>query len=103
MDAALIVLADQPFVRAETLDRMIEQHGRSGAEILIPVFEGRRGNPVLLDRAVFQEAMALEGDTGCRAIFGKHLDGIREVEVDDPGILMDLDSREDYERLREPG
>jgi molybdenum cofactor cytidylyltransferase len=44
--------------------------------------------------------MALEGDMGCRAIFAKHTEGIVYVEVDDPGVLMDIDTREDYERLR---
>jgi molybdenum cofactor cytidylyltransferase len=43
--------------------------------------------------------MALEGDVGCRAIFGKHLEEIVNVEVEDRGILLDLDDREDYERL----
>jgi CTP:molybdopterin cytidylyltransferase MocA len=54
---------------------------------------------VLLDRGVFQEAMALTGDVGCRAIFGKHAAGIVTVEVEDAGILVDIDRREDYERI----
>jgi xanthine/CO dehydrogenase XdhC/CoxF family maturation factor len=61
---------------------------------------GFRGNPVLLDRSVFHEVMALEGDIGCRAIFGSHLDRIVKVEVGDPGILLDIDDKNDYERLR---
>ncbi|HEX5234381.1 MAG TPA: nucleotidyltransferase family protein [Silvibacterium sp.] len=100
MNAGLIVLADQPFVRPETMRLLVERYRCCEAEIVIPVHEGRRGNPVVLDWAVFPEAMALEGDTGCRAIFGKHAKGIVEVEVDDPGILLDIDSREDYERAR---
>lgn len=101
MDAALIALGDQPFVRSETIGRLFERYRRSAAEIVIPVHERRRGNPVVLDRTVFPEAMALEGDTGCRAIFGKHGNGIVELSVDDAGILLDIDSREDYERARE--
>ena len=100
MNAALIVLADQPFVRPETIDRIIEGYRFSDAEIVIPFYKGSRGNPVLLDRSVFLESMALEGDSGCRAIFGSHADGIIELEVDDAGILLDIDSRDDYERLR---
>jgi len=99
IDAALIVLGDQPFVRPETLDRIVEEYRRTQAQILIPIHEGARGNPVLLDRSLFAEARALEGDVGCRAIFGKHPDEIVYVEVNDPGVLMDIDSREDYERL----
>ena len=99
IDAALIVLADQPFVRPATLDLLIDQYQRSKAQIMIPVYKGFRGNPVLLDRSVFPEVMALSGDIGCRAIFGDHLDGIVKVPVEDIGILLDLDSKADFERL----
>jgi CTP:molybdopterin cytidylyltransferase MocA len=56
---------------------------------------------VLLDRSVFAEVMALEGDIGCRAIFGSHTAGTAKLEVEDEGILLDIDSQEDYRRLRE--
>lgn len=101
--AALIVLSDQPFVRAETFDQIIDQYRRSDAQIVIPMFHGVRGNPVLLDRSVFPEVMALQGDIGCRAIFGNHLDGISKVEVNDVGILLDIDNKDDYEMLRDFG
>jgi hypothetical protein len=44
--------------------------------------------------------MALRGDIGCRAIFANHLDGIIKVEVNDIGVLLDIDNKDDYERLR---
>lgn len=99
MDAALIVLADQPFVRPETMNRLMERYRESDAAIVVLFYRGSRGNPVLLDRSVFAEAMALEGDVGCRAIFAKHTDGMLQVDVDDAGILVDIDSLDDYERL----
>ena len=102
-DAALVVLADQPFIRPETLDRIIDRHRRTNAQIVIPLYKGFRGNPVLLHRSVFPEIMALDGDIGCRAIFGSHLEGIVKVEVDDVGILLDIDNKDDYERLRRFG
>lgn len=100
-DAALIVLADQPLVRSGTMDRTVEKFRAGGGGIVIPTYKGKRGNPVLLGREIFAEAMALTGDTGCRAIFAEHASRIVEVEVDDPGILQDMDTREDYERLRD--
>jgi len=102
-DAALIVLADQPFVRHETLDRIIAQYQHSSAQIVIPMYQGFRGNPVLLDRSVFHEVMALSGDIGCRAIFGDHQDGIVKVAVDDIGILLDIDSKDDLAKLHRYG
>jgi molybdenum cofactor cytidylyltransferase len=102
-EAALIALADQPFVRSTTLDRLIAEHRAGKAEIVIPTYRGFRGNPVLLDRSVFSEVMALTGDVGCRAIFGDHTQGIVKVEVDDAGILLDIDRQSDFERVRKAG
>src|SRR5215467_4881605 len=94
--AALIILADQPFVQPATLDRLIEFHGsftpktgkreaskRESArpQIVIPTYRGFRGNPVLLDRPVFPELRGLSGDAGCRAIFGDHTEGIYRLPV----------------------
>ncbi len=97
--AALIVLADQPFVRAETLDQLIACHQESKPQIIIPMYKGFRGNPVLLDRSVFPELNELRGDVGCRAIFGNHTENIRKLAVDDAGILLDIDSQEEYQKL----
>jgi molybdenum cofactor cytidylyltransferase len=101
VDAALIVLADQPFIRPQTLDLLMDQYKRSSAQIVIPTYKGFRGNPVLLDRSVFPEVMALTGDIGCRAIFGNHLEGIVKQPVEDIGILLDLDSKDDFDLMRD--
>jgi molybdenum cofactor cytidylyltransferase len=101
--AALIILADQPWVSSETLDRLIASHQESKQQIIIPIYRGFRGNPVLLDRSVFPEVQALEGDVGCRAVFGDHTENILKLEVDDPGILLDIDSRDDLEKRNENG
>lgn len=103
-DGALVVLADQPFVRPATVARVVERflksESDSQAEIVIPFYQGERGNPVLLARSLFAEAMALEGDSGFRVLFGKHANKIAEVDVNDQGIVFDVDTREVYERLR---
>jgi molybdenum cofactor cytidylyltransferase len=100
-DAALIILGDQPFLQPQTLHQIIDGYRGSRAQIVVPTYQGERGNPVLLDRSVFPEAMALEGDVGCRAIFPNHLEGISKVEVEDMGVLLDLDDPADYERLKQ--
>ena len=101
VDAALIILADQPFIRPKTLGLLMDHYKRSSAQIVIPTYKGFRGNPVLLDRSVFSEVMALTGDIGCRAIFGNHLEGIVKQPVEDIGILLDLDDKEDFELMRD--
>ncbi|MGI0148612.1 MAG: XdhC family protein, partial [Thermoplasmata archaeon] len=97
----LIVLADQPFVSSATLDALIAHRDDSRADILIPTYRGRRGNPVLVGRSLSDEIQSIAGDQGCRAIFGRHLEGILEVPVEDPGILIDLDTPEQVARAEE--
>jgi hypothetical protein len=96
----LVVLADQPLVKPATLNRLIDDYLENKPQILIPLYRGFRGNPVLLDRSVFPEIAALSGDTGCRAIFGDHLENIRKIEVGDAGVLLDADRPQDLYLLR---
>jgi len=98
-DAALVVLADQPFVKAETLNRLIAEYKSCRPQVAVPVHNGFRGNPVLLNRSVFPDAMSLAGDIGCRAIFGSRVNNILKVPVDDGGILIDADSPEEFQKL----
>jgi molybdenum cofactor cytidylyltransferase len=99
--ATLVVLADQPLVKAATINQLIDDYRRHKPQILIPLYRGFRGNPVLLDRSVFPEIAELHGDMGCRAIFGDHLENIRKTEVADPGVLLDADRPQDFETLSE--
>jgi molybdenum cofactor cytidylyltransferase len=78
----------------------VNAYRRSPAQIVIPSYQGTRGNPVLLHRSLFAEVATLEGDVGCRAIFSKHLEGIVNVEVEDMGVLLDIDDQQDYDRLK---
>ncbi len=99
-EAALIVLADQPFVSPRTLDTVIAEYREHHPAAVIPTYNGFRGNPVLVDRSLFGEIMGIRGDIGCRAVFGTHTEKIRKVAVDDPGIVQDIDTPEDFERAR---
>jgi molybdenum cofactor cytidylyltransferase len=97
--SVLVVLGDQPFVQAETLDHLIHEHAQAADCVLIPTWQGRRGNPVLIPRGLFPGIALLEGDTGFRALFAAHPEQVQNVEVKDEGILLDIDSEEDYRRL----
>jgi molybdenum cofactor cytidylyltransferase len=100
-DGFLIVLGDQPFVASATINTLINRRNGSHAKVLIPTYERRRGNPVLLDRSLSEDVQSITGDLGCRAIFGRHTRGILEVPVEDPGILVDLDTPEQIARAEE--
>lgn len=93
---ALIVLGDMPLVKPETIDRLLRAHKEAeGKKILVPVFNSQRGNPVLWDREVFSNLLGLTQDAGGREIFRKNPGMVKEVPVDDPGILFDVDVAED--------
>jgi xanthine dehydrogenase accessory factor len=95
-----VVLADEPFVRASTYDALIAARERTGARIVLPTFEGVRGNPVLIDRSLAGEVDEITGDRGCRALRLRHPKETVEVPVDDPGVVIDLDTPEEVERAR---
>lgn len=97
--AALILLADQPLVLPSTLTRLIAEYHRSRPQAAIPTYQGHPGNPVLLDRSLFDKATQLKGDEGFRSILRDSQSVIR-IEVDDPGILLDVDTPEDLERCQ---
>ncbi len=97
--AVLIFLGDQPFVVPATVAALVARRSTTSARILVPTYAGVRGNPVLLDRAFASEVDALRGDVGCRGIAARHARQVVEVAVEDPGILLDLDTPEDFQRL----
>jgi xanthine dehydrogenase accessory factor len=98
-DAAMIVLADQPFVTSRTLDALVDEYRRTRPSVVIPTYNGFRGNPVIVDRALFAEMMGIQGDVGCRSIFGDHAESIVKVAVDDRGVVTDIDTPEDLDRV----
>lgn len=97
--AYLMVLGDQPFVATATADALIAAWVRNRAPILIPTFQGRRGNPVLVDRVLMPAFGSITGDRGFRALFEDRADEIREVHVRDSGILYDVDTMDDVRLL----
>ncbi len=95
----LIVLGDQPFVSPGTIETLVRRHSKGKAKILVPTYEGVRGNPVLIDRSLLGELDGLTGDIGCRALFPNHERELVEVPVPDPGILIDVDTPDELARV----
>ncbi|MBM3542733.1 MAG: 4-diphosphocytidyl-2C-methyl-D-erythritol kinase, partial [Alphaproteobacteria bacterium] len=94
-EGVLVCLGDMPRVRAQHLDRLIDAFNPiEGRAICVPTFAGKRGNPVLFARRYFAEMAAIAGDVGARHLIGEHADAVAEVEMDDDGILLDVDSPE---------
>jgi molybdenum cofactor cytidylyltransferase len=91
-DGVFIHLADMPFVRAQTLATL--RAAFAPERIIVPVHAGKRGHPVLWPRAHWPRFAALSGDSGAKAILDALSEAVIEVDVDDPGVLIDLDTPE---------
>jgi len=100
-DGAVVCLGDMPMVSSAMLDRLIETFAPDrGNLIVVPVSEGRRGNPVLWSRRFFQELMTLDGDIGARHLIAKHAEAVAEVPVEGDGAFLDIDTPQALEAAR---
>lgn len=95
-DAVVIALADMPLVESTTIAAIV-QALRDGAQIVVPVCQGQRGNPVGFSKSMFAELLQLRGDQGARALLKSH--PVCEVQVEDVGILRDIDTPQDLSSL----
>jgi molybdenum cofactor cytidylyltransferase len=98
-DGVLVFLADQPVVRADVVSALIEKHRRSSAMAIIPKYRYSRGNPVLMDRALWPRLMSLEGDEGAQRLLQAHSEWVEEVWFDSLPP-RDIDTQADVEELR---
>ncbi len=97
--AALIALGDQPALPPKVIPRLVETFGQTGKAVVAPVYRGVQGNPVLFAASVFPVLLALTGDRGARSVVEKDPSRVALVPFDLP-VPADLDTREEYERLR---
>ncbi len=98
-EAVLIVLADQPLLEPEVIDRLIERYEESDDLIVAPAYKGERGHPVLLDISLKKELMNIEGDIGARNILKNRKKDFSKIEVETPSVVMDIDTNKDIEKI----
>jgi molybdenum cofactor cytidylyltransferase len=96
----VIALADMPLVRPETMAAVVARVD-AGALLAAPRYHGRRGHPVGFSRELRRELMVLRGDSGARSLFARYADDGAWVDVDDPGILVDVDTPSDLRALQD--
>jgi len=99
VDGALIALGDQPLLKKRTINALIRAFHPGEGEIVVPVYQGRRGNPVLFDRIYFEELLRLRGDAGGRSVIQRHPDKIVRVRTKSEAVVKDIDTPEEYEKL----
>lgn len=92
----IVTLCDYPLVSACTINSLIVAHGDSPGSIIIPCHQERRGHPLLFPRTVLNE---LAEEQTLRDLVRHDPNRIRSLNVDDPGVLLDMDTPEDYRRI----
>lgn len=90
----VVALADMPWIDPQTI-RGVVRLLRAGAPIAAPVYQGQRGHPVGFSHRFREELMSLDGDHGARELLVRNGEALQLFEVDDPGILRDIDTPAD--------
>lgn len=96
-EAAMVVLGDQPGMKAAMVRELIATFRKSGG-IVVPAHRGRRGHPTLFASRYFDEVLSQFEEVGLRGLLQAHPEDVYELEIDDPAALDDLDHPGDYQR-----
>ena len=102
IDGVLVCLADMPRISPEVLDRLISAFNPiEGRAICLPVWEGKRGNPVLWAKRFFPDMGSLAGDVGARHLIGQYAELVVEVPMPNDSVLLDIDTPDALAMLRQ--
>jgi len=96
--AVLVALGDQPSVTAELINQMLQAFEQTEKTILVPLYQGKRGHPVLFSRQYHDEIMTDYDEVGLRGLLHGHPDEVFEMPVSTASVLSDMDYPEDYRR-----
>jgi molybdenum cofactor cytidylyltransferase len=89
---------DQPLIQQDTVRTLVDAFRRSGAPLVVPTFNGKRGHPVLFGRTLFEELLNDTLPEGARTVVHRHLDKTVSVPVEDEGTITDIDDMTAYRR-----
>ena len=92
----MVMPVDLPLVRVETFERLLQASAARPASIVRPAHRGRHGHPIVFDRASFGALRRADPAIGAKPVLRAHEDRILNVEVEDTGVLRDIDSIEEY-------
>ena len=95
-EAVLVFQGDQPLIFPNVINRLIAEYRSSERGIVIPVYNKKRGHPILIDRKYRAEIEKISDDKGLRELAYLFSEDVLEAETDDPGILRDFDTYKEY-------
>ena len=95
---AIICPADHPLLTQSLLVDLLQGYWLSKKRIIIPIHRGKRGHPVIFDRELFDDIRNAPIDIGAREVVRNHEQEVHEVDVNDEGVLINIDSPDDYKK-----
>lgn len=98
-DGFMFLVGDQPYIEAEMINKLIESYASGDYSAVVPLYKGRRGNPVIFSYSLREELMRLEGDSGGRVLLEQLAGKTAVLNIDDERSGFDMDTREEYEML----
>ena len=101
--AVMLALGDQPYIDSQTINTLIEVFATQSKGIAVPVYQERRGHPVIFATKYREELLRLKGDIGGREVINRHPEDVIEVDVDCEGVLIDIDDMDSYPSTDQPG
>ncbi|MHC4206621.1 MAG: nucleotidyltransferase family protein [Planctomycetota bacterium] len=96
--AVMVALGDQPSVTTELIDQMLQSFAATEKSILVPLYKGKRGHPILFSTLYRDEILTQYGDVGLRGLLHSHPNDIFEPAVPTSSVLYDMDYPDDYRR-----
>lgn len=90
---------DQPLMDVRTIKSLMDCFYEAKDSIIVPIYNDKRGTPVIFPNRFKTELLALKGDTGGKQIIAKHIDEAKFIKVKSEQLLFDIDTQEDYEKL----
>ena len=100
VDAALICLGDQPQVEEGSVRAVMRRFAETKSDLVVPSYQMRRGHPWLAARPLWEEILAMRPSESPREFLNRHAGEIEYVNVDNPSILADMDTPEDYLKMK---
>lgn len=101
IDGVIVLLGDMPLITSDLISKLVAAFNPAeNRAICVPVYNGKRGNPILWAARFFSDMTKVQGDTGARHLIGENAEWLTEVEAGDPSIFRDIDTPEALEKLR---
>jgi molybdenum cofactor cytidylyltransferase len=99
-EAVMVLLGDMPYVTEDMINKLYDEFISSEKNIAAPVFNGKRGNPVIIGKKYFNQLLENTGDKGARDIIKSNPEDIQWIEIQSHGIFIDIDDENSYNSIK---